>query len=95
MVINHSSESVRFLAREMIWQGLRDIQKRGNRHEGAEALIWFNERSLAPGGYGWCLGCSSMNPNSVRKFIKHRISPRSLDAGRHHRGANRKVKHDY
>lgn len=37
------------------------------------ALAWFNERSVEPFGYGWCLWLSEQNPNAIRRAIKRKL----------------------
>jgi len=69
---------VKKMATEVIILSLRDIEKKPNGDKSNSASIirnkecairWFNERSVDPFGYGWCLEYSELNPNLVRKII--------------------------
>lgn len=65
---NEFDERFRKMAQEVIEQALSDI-KRGKFGQKDEAIKWFNERSTIGFGYGWCLGLSGYNPNTIRRII--------------------------
>lgn len=70
MIETDIREVARAMGRETIMISLNDLKDRKTHfQERAEALAWFNERSMAPFGYGWCLEQSGMNPNDIRKGI--------------------------
>ena len=54
------------LAKEIIQRALLDLQNKGYRKE---VLEWFNKRDSHVFGYGWCLGHSRYNPNTIRRAI--------------------------
>lgn len=66
-------EIAKDLARETIMIALADLQNSFEPYEKPyvrhELLDWFNRRSMAPFGYGWCLTQSGMNPNDIRRGI--------------------------
>jgi hypothetical protein len=76
-------DPVWMLAYEMIDVSLKDLvkKKRQFRWEykslstsAMDALQWFNERATTPGGYGWCLSITHINPNIVRGEINKILS---------------------
>jgi hypothetical protein len=81
-------EVTKDMARETIMLSLADLE-RSCRHgweyhrkrqeaKHNEILNWFNIRSQAPFGYGWCLEQSGMNPNDIRLGINRLIKGEKL-----------------
>jgi len=62
------------LGADIIIGAVRDLSKKQYQ---AEALGWFNERSIVVGGYGWCLFVSGANPNAIRKIIVKTVGVQS------------------